>query len=68
MSFRTLGELQQPLLLEADVLAITDHDMIEDANPEKLAGVNQSSGNGDIFFGRTRIATRVVMHEEHRTR
>jgi hypothetical protein len=60
--------LQQPLLPEAGVLAVTHDDVIQHADPQELGGMDQSPGHGYIFITGTGVATRMVVHEDHGAR
>jgi len=62
--------LHQPQLLQADVVApgsaVAEDDVVEHRDVEKLAGFDEPLRDGNVFAARRRVATRMIVDENHR--
>lgn len=52
--------------LERDHAAAGDDDVVEKFDPQKLAALNETTGDGKVFLARFGVAARMVMHQQNR--
>ena len=55
--------LLQPLVGEADVAAVADDDVVEDADAHQFADLAEALRDRDVLGARRRVAARVVVHQ-----
>ena len=63
-----MGALESPALLERDMAATGDDQMIEEADPKEFPGPGQSLSQGQVFRAGFEPARWVVVRDDHRCR
>ena len=63
-----MSTLQEPAFGEADHIAPGDDEMVQDPDPDRLEGADESPGNQLIRRGDLRHSTRMLMREHQRGR